>query len=322
MHTELPISLLERAFWKFTYRFFNHRTKIARAIRTRRVKRPMPYESLQKAIWHALATFEHFTPNINALFLGSSHMVYGIAPKNFKTLQALNAGFNSGDAKLAYYTYQTIRKQWPQAPHQAVVISDDFWIGSHQIEFTPEFYQTVVVKQFTQMPYDSNFLMKAHDQFVAQHVDQMRAKGIPENTLNERGFIPGISANADANTTAKITSRVLGHIKFAFFEPTQLHYLVALKEAIKADGRQLIFLRFPVREDYLEILDANSKNVWAPTDSIREGSPLIDCFRMTLPPEDWSDADHFSEDGARRFTKSIEAQLLRLLGLSEKQPTL
>ena len=306
-------SKMNRFFWKCVYRFFNRRSTIGRIINTRRVKRQMPNVHLHKSIRHAISIFEHFDPNINILFLGSSHTVYGIAPRHFKTLQALNAGFNSGDAKLAYYIYQTLRKQWPTAPRQAVVISDDFWTTSHQTELTPEFYQAVLVKYFTGMPYDSAFLTGAHDRFVASQINHIRDEGVSEEILCERGFVPDIPINSNANSSGEITHRVLAHVKRAFFKPTQLHYLSALKEAVEADGRQFIFLRFPVREDYLAVLDAYPKNVWEPSESVREGSTLIDLFRMPVAAEHWADTDHFSEAGARWFTQVIESDLLKCL---------
>ena len=313
MSNELTFSSTSRFFWKTVCHLFKRQSQTARIIRTRRIKRQMPYDALQRAIWHALTIFEYFNPNIDLLFLGSSHTVYGIAPKNFKTLQALNAGFNSGDAKLAYYTYQALRDQWPKAPRQAVVMSDDSWIGAHQIEFTSEFYHAILVKHFTQMPYDSNFLIAVHDRFVARHIHQLRNESVPESVLAEKGFITHISVQAAGNTPEGIASRVHGHVKRAFFEPTQLRYLSALRKAVEADGRQLIFLRFPVREDYLTALDSYPEKVWEPTESVRKGCPLLDYFRIPLPLEAWVDVDHLSEFGARQFTELIEAQLLTLL---------
>ena len=318
MSNGLTFSSTSRVFWKTVCHLFKRHSKTARAIRTRRIKRQMPYDALQRAIWHALTIFEHFNPDINLLCLGSSHTIYGIAPKNFKQLHALNAGFNSGDAKLAYYTYQALRKHWPKAPRQAVVMSDDLWIGAHQIEFTSEFYHAVLVKHFAQMPYDSNFLMAVHDRFVARHIHQFRDEGVPTSVLAEKGFITNIPVQAAGNTPEGIATRVHGHIKRAFFKPTQLRYLTALKEAVEADGRQLIFLRFPVREDYLKALDSYPEKVWEPTDSVRKGCPLLDCFRMPLPPEALADVDHLSEIGARQFTESIESQLLTLVNQTDQ----
>ena len=126
------------------------------------MKRRMPDNKLQDALLHTLATFEHFDPETEALFLGSSHTVYGFAPKNCRHLRAWNAGFNSGDLKMAYYTYQALRDKWPKQPGQCVVISEDFFMNSTRCEFSSEFYQPLLLSQFSAFRFDNSFRLAPH----------------------------------------------------------------------------------------------------------------------------------------------------------------
>lgn len=313
------LSATNRLVWKCISHFVDKRTLKGRMIRSRRVKRRMPRAKLRDAICHALAIFEHFDPETEALFLGSSHTVYGIAPEVFQSVRAWNAGYNSGDFKIAYYTYQAVRQQWPKRPGQAVVISDDFWMVSHQIEFTPEFYQAVLVSHFTGMPYESDFLIGVHHRYVGRKIVRYRGKGLSEQILNARGFIAGLVATAKENRPGVTEARVKGHCKRAHFQPEGLKYLKALMDLVSEDGREIVFLRFPVREDYLAALDALQDDVWAPGDSLRAGKPLLDCFRMPFPQTYWADADHFTEEGARAFSAWLEPKLQALLQTFRQQ---
>lgn len=301
-----------RFFWRLIAHFVDHRSPRGRIIRTRRIKRPMPDDKLRLAIAHANNVFNDFDSQTQILFLGSSHTAYGIAPEEFETLRGWNAGYNSGDSRMAYYTYLALRTKWPKQADQCVVISDDFWMISHQTEFTPEFYQAVVASYFCNMPFRSNYLMEKHHRYVGEWVTAL-AKTEHYNCLKQcRGFIPGLPVNTPMSHK-EVALRVRNHCKMASFEPTELTYVRKLKEAVEADGRTLVFLRFPVQHDYLQAFDAINKDVWSVSDEPRKNTPLLDYFRLPVDEADWHDADHFSEQGARHFTKRIEPDLLAIV---------
>ena len=307
-----PLSSIERLFWKCIYRCFDARKPFGRLVRRRCIKRRLPDYKFWEAIGHCIATFEHFDTQIDTLFLGSSHTIYGIAPKLFQHLRAWNAGFCSGDLKMAYYAYQTLRKQWPKASGQTVIISDDFWAVSNLSEFAPEFYVPLILTQFTGHHFDSSFRLRPHLKLVKQTIQAYRNN---DNSLaqhiDERGFMYGSTPNERVRGLPAVTERICRHCKMIYYKPSQLHYLERLKADILEDGRQLVFLRFPVRDDYLEEVAKAGFDVWEPTQYLREGCPLIDTFAIPQPEWAWTDEDHFTDVGARAFTKEIEPLILQ-----------
>lgn len=108
-----PIGKVERWFWKLVYRFVDKHSDLGRAIRSRLVKRSewsLPF--LNPLLTHACVVFDYFDPQIDCLFLGSSHTMRGFAPTAWKKLRAWNAGFSNGDLKMSYMTYLTLRNRW------------------------------------------------------------------------------------------------------------------------------------------------------------------------------------------------------------------
>ena len=312
--TKSPIPLIERFFWKCVYRFFNPHKPFGRLVRRRCVKRRLPDYRFWDAVGHCIATFEHFDIQTDVLFLGSSHTLYGIAPKEFQTLRAWNAGFCSGDLKMAYYAYQTLRKMWEKCPGQAVVLSDDFWAVSNQAEFVPEFYVPLILTQFTDHRFDSSFRIKPHLKLVQKTIQAYRNTNTSlSQHIDERGFMFGNMPNERVRGLPDVIARIRRHCKMVHYKPSQLHYLERLKADILADGRRLVFLRFPVRDDYLEEVSNAGIDVWEPTNYLRVGCPVIDSFAVPQPEWAWADEDHFTDEGARAFTRTIEPQILEVL---------
>ena len=314
LSTKSPISSLERLFWKSISHCFNPRKPFGRLVRRRCIKRRLPDYKFWEAIGHNIATFEHFDPKIDALFLGSSHTAYGIAPKAFQTLRAWNAGFCSGDLKMAYYAYQVLRKKWEKSPRQTVIISDDFWAVSNQAEFAPEYYVPLILTQFTGHHFDSSFRLKPHLMLVQETIQAYRNTNTSlSQHIDERGFMFGNMPNERVRGLPSVTTRIRRHCKMVHYKPSQLHYLEQLKANILADGRRLVFLRFSVRDDYLEEVANAGFDIWEPTNYLREGCPLIDTFATPQPEWAWADEDHFTDEGARAFTKHVEPLILNLL---------
>lgn len=311
--SQSPLSPIERLFWKFICRFLNPRKPLGRMVQRRCVKRRLPDHKLWDSIGHIIAIFEHFDPKIDALFLGSSHTAYGIAPKAFQTLRAWNAGYSSGDLKMAYSTYQVLRTKWPKAPGQIVVISDDFWAVSHQCELAPEFYQPLILTQFTPHRFSSEFRLHPHLRLIQKRITSYREQYTLDKHLDERGFIAGLCYRGRERGFPDALKRIRRHCKMVHYKPSQLHYLEQLKADILADGRQLIFLRFPVRDDYLKEVANSGVDIWEPTNYLREGSILIDTFASPQPEWAWADEDHFTDEGARAFTKYVEPLILNAI---------
>ena len=188
-----------------------------------------------------------------------------------------NASIIAGDIYTAYHLYLAFRKRWPWRPNQMVLLGEDFWQVSYQMEFTIYFPTSVA----------------------------LRAPP-PQNVYRGHGILRELEGKSAAERFAR-------HRAFASFVPTELQWLIRLREAVEADGRRLALVRIPHRADYVREGHAAGVDLWATAASAREGLPLFDHFELQpADPICFANADHLSPEGADWFTPIVERDLIRL----------
>lgn len=305
---------LRRELLKPLTLFVSRRSKFGRMLRTRGCKKLPPKDSLQQAIERAVAIVDGFDPHIDVLFIGSSHIQKNIAPAAFQTLRGWNAGVSSGDLKISTEIYKALRQKWPKSEGQCVVLGQDFWLPMSQAEYTFEYIQTAILHELLGITYRSSLWMRHAGKVCQTIIKHVRKTESWKPLLKYRGLEPMPSENTPASSDAPRV-RVLGHLKRLTFEPTELTWFNELKAMVIEDGRTLVLLRPPHREDYLEILDEHPlcNQLWAAFASTVGTIPIIDSFRHPIPPEGWNDMDHLSEIGATIFTQSLEPKLIELM---------
>jgi hypothetical protein len=294
--------------------FVPRRSVLGRMLRTRGCKKLPSVKFLKETIERAVAIVDGFDPQVDVLFIGSSHIQKNIAPAVFKKLQGWNAGVSSGDMKMSVEIYRALRERWPKSKGQCVVLAQDFWLPSSQAEYTFEYIQTVILHELIGMCYRSSLWTRHAGAVCRKIIEQVRQNESWKKLLKYRGLEPMPSEEGRVSKSL-LQDRVLGHLQFLSFKPTELGWFKELKSMVADDGRTLILLRPPHREDYLEILDENplSKRLWDVFDSVVGATPIIDLFRHPIPLKGWNDADHLSEIGATIFTELLEPKLIKLL---------
>lgn len=304
---------LRRELLKPLTLFVSRRSKFGRMLRTRGCKKLPSSNFLQQAIERAVAIVDGFDPHIDVLFIGSSHIQKNIAPAAFQTLRGWNAGVSSGDLKISSEIYKALRQKWPKGEGQYVVLGQDFWLPMTQAEYTYEYFQTTILHELLGISYRSSWLMHHAEKTCRRIINQVRHIESWNSQLKFRGLMP-MESETKAIPQEKVQARVQGHLKLLTFEPTELKWLQELKNKVAEDGRTLILLRPPHREDYLNALNQSPQRdlLWTKFGTAAEGLPVIDAFQFPLPPESWNDMDHLSESGATLFSRALEPVLLKL----------
>lgn len=289
-----------RLFWKAIAPLTPHRSALGRILRSRGCKKPMSEAQLAREVGRAQCIFEDFDPATAILCIGSSHVVQGIDPAAAADLRLWNAGFVNGDYRMDYYVYQALRSRWPRESGQTVLMSDNFWLPSHQAEYTENFIYSVILHVLIGMPYRSSLLIGPHERRVR------RLTKVRQPTDCFRGY----TALPPDPLATDLKQRVLGHIRRAHYDPSEMEWFLRLRAAVEADGRRLILFRHPLREDYREALAAgDGADVWTPGVEAKAGLRILDYSDMPFPADCWRDADHFNALGAIRFTAALKKDL-------------
>ena len=279
-----------------------------RMMRSRGVwRRPRlkPFLALN-SVPHVRHIFQDFDPETDALILGNSHPYHALNPASATRLRFWNASLIAADAWFAYHTYLALRAKWPKRPGQIVLFGDDYWLTSHQTEYTRMFFPLAVcLHVIAGMPYRNAFLTRGYDR-MARRALRLIDRSTPSPF--HRGHF------SFADTVAQdVPAIVREHLRKLTRPATEVPWLLRLREAVEADGRRLVLLRTPHRSDYLEALAAAKQDIWFQTAPFRQGLPLLDHFTLQPPtPTCFVNSDHLSPEGAAWFTPIVERDLIRL----------
>lgn len=297
---------LKRFFWHAIYLFLPRRSRLARVVKTRGFKRQVRQRKIYRWTRHFNAVISNFDSHTELLLLGSSHVVFGINPTVFQSLRGWNAAVHSGDYRTAYYLYMYLRKAWVKEPGQKVLVGEDFWAPFFQLEWAPPYYLCCILHCLINMPYRTTLLMKTCERAVQYVMEYWRSRVRPvRNVATYRGY--AIYRREDWSDSITAAERVRKHLKFLDFKPTELRWLERLVAAIREDGREVIFLRFPFRADYREALP--QQGLFSLFEGVEQYGRVIDAQSLDLPSGYWADADHLNHKGAGEFSCWLEQQI-------------
>ena len=255
---------------------------------------------------HLATMCNDFAPDTDVLVLGSSHPFHAINPARAKHLRMWNASIIAGDIYTAYHLYLAFRKRWPWRPNQMVLLGEDFWQVSYQMEFTIYFPTSVALHLLAGVPSRRSALMRPYERVIKGMLSELSGAPPPQNVYRGHGILRELEGKSAAERFAR-------HRAFASFVPTELQWLIRLREAVEADGRRLALVRIPHRADYVREGHAAGVDLWATAASAREGLPLFDHFELQpADPICFANADHLSPEGADWFTPIVERDLIRL----------
>ena len=183
-----------------------------------------------------------------------------------------------------------------------VLLGEDFWQVSYQMEFTIYFTTSVALHLLAGVPYRNSALLRPYERVIKGMLSELSGAPPPQNVYRGHGILRECAAE-----------RFARHRAFGTFVQTELQWLIRLREAVETDGRRLVLVRIPHRADYLQAVHASGMDLWAPAAPIREGVPLLDFFELQPPnPICFANSDHLSPEGADWFTPIVERDLIRL----------
>lgn len=310
-----PVTRISRVFWRMAMAILPPHSALGRIVKTRGVKKPISNLLFFLRYRRLLGVCRYFPSETQILFLGSSHINTNVDPTAFATLQAWNAAIPSGDLRTAHYLYQYFRLLWPQHPGQCVVLGEDFWLFAHTLEYTPDFFFCAILHRLIALPYRSALLMKRWD-LLAERADRFFAMRANDTSLQPKGrghrrlFGHALPPGKEDKEAAQV--RAQRHLRFRDFAPTELPYLAQLRQAVEADGRKLILLRPPYRQDYRQVLGEVAA-LWQPFRPYEAGLQVLDDTDLILDDTVWYDPDHLNAQGAIAYTQHLERNLLAVL---------
>ena len=197
-------------------------------------------------------------------------------------------------------------ERWPWRPNQMVLLGEDFWQVSYQMEFTIYFTTSVALHLLAGVPYRNSALLRPYERVIKGMLSELSGAPPPQNVYRGHGILRELEGKSAAERFAR-------HRAFGTFVQTELQWLIRLREAVETDGRRLVLVRIPHRADYLQAVHASGMDLWAPAAPIREGVPLLDFFELQPPnPICFANSDHLSPEGADWFTPIVERDLIRL----------
>ena len=132
---------------------------------------------------------------------------------------------------------------------------------------------------------------------------------VRQPTPDRQGYTPCTEVNIPCNI-----KWIRGHVRRAFYPPTEFVWLERLRAAVEADGRRLVLIRPPLRADYRAELakQAAGRDVYAPGAKAREGLTVLDYTEAPIPENGWYDTDHLNNLGAAWLTPRLIADLQKL----------
>ena len=294
---------LHRLFWRLIANGFPRRSRLGRIVRARRCKAQPSDAIFVREIGRIQHLFHDFAPDTDVLALGTSHIRNTICPIPEAPLRLWNAGFDNSDLFIAHGVYQALRARWPKAPGQIVLLGDDFWLASHQAEYTQYFWTSVILHLVAGLPLRSHLLLGP----TVRRITPLIA--VRQPIPDRQGYTPCTEVNIPCNI-----KWIRGHVRRAFYPPTEFVWLERLRAAVEADGRRLVLIRPPLRADYRAELakQAAGRDVYAPGAKAREGLTILDYTEAPIPENGWYDADHLNNLGAAWLTPRLIADLQKL----------
>ena len=207
-----------------------------RMMRSRGVwRRPRlkPFLALN-SVPHVRHIFQDFDPETDALILGNSHTYHALNPASATRLRFWNASLIAADAWFAYHTYLALRAKWPKRPGQIVLFGDDYWLTSHQTEYTRMFFPLAVcLHVIAGMPYRNAFLTRGYDR-MARRALRLIDRSTPSPF--HRGHF------SFADTVAQdVPAIVREHLRKLTRPATEVPWLLRLREAVEAGADIIMF---------------------------------------------------------------------------------
>lgn len=290
MDKELKIKLL--CFW-IPIKFWRHRLK--RYLYNREVfSECWGYKTTETKVKRddLLANCE----SIETLFLGSSHVAYGVQPRYFSTA-SYNLGSNSQDLCSSYQLYSLLQPKLPRL--KSIILGYSVFSPGFDLQQTS--------------------LRRIAD-ILAYHYEGFQSDGhsTPDETKmiirlskharvrhNEMGYLYPPQLPIDAET---VEQRVETHMRENLRGTGQNSYIEKFVEGTRLNGHSFSIVLFPARQAYKALLPAKDILFADMLRLAKQGRVRVVDFYddSDFNDSDFHDFDHLNETGARKLTEKLK----------------
>ncbi len=259
--------------------------------------------------------------NIEILFLGNSHMYYGINPQ-YDTLKSFNASHISQSLNFDLSILEKYKNAWSNLKY--IVIPADYFSMYTTLEKGEEDWR---VKNYTiyyginkYSTYRNNFeIINGKAGFNLIRLLNFYYKGSSEITCNKLGWGTIFHSENNMNLIETAQQSVKRHtvIKDSLCFANNIHTLKSIIEFAKQINARVIFLTSPAYKTYYKNLDQQQLN-----STIHTISKLASQHKNTyyynlltdqsFNEDDFYDADHLNESGAKKLTFKMDSIITKL----------
>lgn len=237
---------------------------------------------------------------IELITLRGSHADYSTYSNDYDNVY--NLGLTSTDLYTTFELYENTKSLMPRLKY-VVVFYSVFTPGLCLVK-TKERNRLITYSHFFNFDYQCNNLIDKYDEKLV--LNRIKRKKFKKINSEFRGYVNPSHFSVDM----KASHRVKTHLRENKRVPNQLGYLEKLSDSVNKDGRKLIILLSPNRQDYKDEL----KNENGLFDSLRnikiKNCQVIDYYNSELLNDcDFGDTDHLNIHGAKKLTKDLLSRL-------------
>ena len=247
---------------------------------------------------------------VQAIFLGTSHIHFGIDPSILKEVKGFNLA-NVGQDIIV--DSQLILKLRPNLPSLKYVIwgLDNSSIGS-LIQDSVEKWRNHAYRRYYQIAGSDSFISKLDimnwsaffllGQSTSLHFLKNNFKINPVENINSLGFQksrvkPGFEKKAEKDAA---DHELLFHQENLVVIKQEI---LLTKKRLEGKGIKVLFIRTPVHKSYREKLSKKMHNAF---DSFKSDLDFIDYPEDLFTTQDFADSHHLNNQGAEKLTVLIE----------------
>ncbi|MCX5662584.1 MAG: hypothetical protein NTW19_23130 [Planctomycetota bacterium] len=245
----------------------------------------------------------------DTLVVGSSHMLNAVAPE-LMAGRAVNLANHSQDL---YYDCALVRLYAPRMPNLRRVVME---VNSFNWEYslangTEEWRRELYYHAFRIRPYEPTWSINYYSRIAAFGYERIISSFMTANPYTPDGWQPGHNRldPATGKFNADRYALATGHAWQAVNEALVMDLIGFLKTR----GVEVVFVRTPAHACHREAIDPQALvRMLEVTNRVasRTGARFLDYFAdRRFEDEDFNDGDHLNEQGARKFTKILDADL-------------
>ncbi|MCX5660567.1 MAG: hypothetical protein NTW19_12710 [Planctomycetota bacterium] len=245
----------------------------------------------------------------DTLILGTSHTLMGINPELLSG-HAVNLANTAQDI---YYDCALARLYTPRMPNlKRVIIEISFFTWEYSMENNPEWWRRDLYNfAFHIPPYHPGWDLRNHSRLAAFGYERVLLRQASPNPFRPDGWQPTTSPFQPGS--GKNKADLYLQIRREAWAPINEGLVVDLVRDLAKRGVEVVLVQMPAHESYRKELqpEADLKTKESTRRVIEKtGVRFLDYLadpRFTI--DDFVDGDHINEQGSRKFTKILDADL-------------